>query len=100
MREPLCRRVVVHLQRNDGSASLEDLADALADRGLVRKERSEPRSIRDVMVRLHHVHLPRLEAAGLLDYDPDRRSIVLLADRDDIDAVASVVDELRTGFHA
>lgn len=34
-------------------------------------------------VSLHHVHLPRLSAVGLLDYDPDRRTVVDLSDEVD-----------------
>ncbi|WP_123536778.1 DUF7344 domain-containing protein [Halosimplex salinum] len=29
-------------------------------------------AVTDVKIRLHHAHVPRLEAAGLVEYDPER----------------------------
>ena len=33
-----------------------------------------------IQIRLHHVHLPKLAAAGLIDYDCDRRTADLAAE--------------------
>lgn len=37
-------------------------------------------SVDDVLAALHHVHLPRLDAAGLVTYDRDRRTVALIDD--------------------
>lgn len=30
-----------------------------------------------IQIQLHHVHLPKLEDAGLVEYDTDRRTVTL-----------------------
>lgn len=46
-----------------------------------------------VAVRLHHSTLPRLEAAGLVDYDPRTRAIAYRG-HDGIEALLEAIDEL------
>lgn len=50
-------------------ASLSDLTEAIARRD--SEERGVPRepSLEEVAVSLHHVHLPKLQVSGLVDYD-------------------------------
>lgn len=62
---PQRRRILEHLQRN-GVASIESLADHLADKSGALTSNGGQRPIR---VALHHTHFPALEAAGLLEYD-------------------------------
>ncbi len=56
------RAVLAVLLERDGEMTLEDLRSRLADR--VGDERHAG-------IRLHHVHLPKLAAAGLIEYDSD-----------------------------
>lgn len=46
--------------------ALSDLAAAVADRD---SEESSGRSEREITTALHHVHLPKLDDADLVDYD-------------------------------
>lgn len=48
----------------DGVASRRELADYVGSRSTAVQTRNR------VTARLHHVVLPRLEAAGLIEYDP------------------------------
>lgn len=68
------RRVLAAL--DDGADSLDDLAReaAAADAG----RDSSPGAVEDLRIRLHHVHLPALEAAGLVDYDADDNAVSYL----------------------
>lgn len=79
------RAVLTHLRdRGEGVVSLGDLATAVAG------ECSEaPRS--DVEVQLHHVDLPKLEAAGLVHYDAGTNRVVC-PDTEPLAAVCSVLD--------
>lgn len=65
------RRIVLYYLRKHESASLETLADLVA--GWTEAGPGPDRSVAhdDVRIGLHHVHLPTLDAAGLVDYDPD-----------------------------
>jgi len=67
----LDRRIVLYYLREHESASLETLADLVT--GWVAAGPGPDRSVThdDVRVGLYHVHLPVLEAAGLVDRDPD-----------------------------
>nr|WP_224338145.1 hypothetical protein [Haloprofundus halobius] len=53
------------------TALLEDLADYLVD----RREGEDARSYERTLVRLHHVDLPKLAAAGIIDYDARTHTI-------------------------
>ncbi|WP_224448281.1 DUF7344 domain-containing protein [Haloprofundus salilacus] len=53
------------------TASLEDLADYLVD----RRDGEDARSHERTLVRLHHVDLPKLAAAGIIDYDARTHTI-------------------------
>lgn len=68
--EPRRRFVLSYLARN-GSASLYELSARLAE---VEDESADdcPDSL---TTQLYHVHLPKLEEAGLVDYDPVNHSV-------------------------
>jgi len=53
-----------------------DLADLAADVA----EREPDATVREVQIALHHAHLPKLAAAGVVDYDPATRTIAPTAD--------------------
>ncbi|ELZ20245.1 hypothetical protein C475_20767 [Halosimplex carlsbadense 2-9-1] len=65
------RRVVLYYLRERESASLETLADLVTGWTEAGPGPDRPVTHDDVRVGLHHVHLPTLDAAGLVDYDPD-----------------------------
>ncbi|MDG5777256.1 hypothetical protein VB773_08925 [Haloarculaceae archaeon H-GB2-1] len=49
-----------------------------------------------LLVRLHHVHLPKLEAADLVSYDRDERTVDLATDDEDASWASSVCDVIST----
>ena len=75
------RAAIEVLRERDGTASVSDLATAVAARehgvdaaSLERKQRKR------VYVALKQVHLPRLEDEGVVHYDPDDNTVVLADD--------------------
>jgi hypothetical protein len=55
---------------DDGPASLDALAERVSarDADVVTDE-----AVQQVATTLHHVHLPMLDAAGVVEYDPDAK---------------------------
>jgi DNA-binding transcriptional ArsR family regulator len=98
---PQRRTILAVLEDRDGSLedrddSLEDRDDSLDDRDDSLDDRDEPMAVADlaaavrgretgdespadastdVLASLHHVHLPKLERAGLLAYDADEGTV-------------------------
>ncbi|RQG91391.1 ArsR family transcriptional regulator [Natrarchaeobius halalkaliphilus] len=64
--DPVRLRLLDVLNGHAGSLSLEALASTLAANGII--ERSDADT---VTAALHHSHLPALDDAGLLEYDPE-----------------------------
>lgn len=60
------RAILRHLADTNGTVSFDQLAEALlADAKGVG-------SLNEAQIQLHHVHLPKIQQAGLIDYDaPD-----------------------------
>lgn len=59
----------------------ETLARYVAEAELEASESGIPEeTVERIHASLYHVHLPRLEAAGLVEYDPDRDVVVADAD--------------------
>lgn len=65
------RRVVDALADLQPPVSVERLAAAVAD----REPGETPASPDDVAVSLHHVHLPKLAAVDVVDYDPETTTV-------------------------
>lgn len=64
------RRIVCNvLAEEDAPIGFEELATTV----FARENAAE--SGGDVKIALHHVHLPKLDAAGVIDYDVDARQI-------------------------
>jgi len=59
-----------------------DLADLAADVA----ERESDATVREVRIALHHAHLPKLAAAGVVDYDPTTNTVVPTAGDSEIAA--------------
>ncbi|WP_135830388.1 DUF7344 domain-containing protein [Halorussus halobius] len=68
------RRLALHYLRDRGSADVDELATVVS--GWTRARRAEAETVTPgereaVRIDLHHVHLPRLVDAGVVDYDRD-----------------------------
>lgn len=61
------RSVLAALRSVGGPLQRDALAHAIADGE--DGSRPSPETVDDLRVQLHHVHLPKLEAAGLVEYD-------------------------------
>lgn len=69
------RIVVAYLLGRDGPVAVEEVVDhvvAEIESSVGRAER-DPRV--SVGVSLHHVHLPKLDDAGAIEYDPQRQLV-------------------------
>lgn len=63
---PVRRAVLRHFAASPSETTLAELAGIVVD-----AEADSETALRDLRIALHHQHLPKLEAAGLLTYDPD-----------------------------
>ncbi|ADB60863.1 hypothetical protein Htur_1979 [Haloterrigena turkmenica DSM 5511] len=79
------RAVLRYLDRSDGTATLTELAEAIA----TDTRNPDPttisdladvssRDVREVRISLHHLHVPKLDAAGAIDYDRKTETLTLL----------------------
>ncbi|WP_254280386.1 DUF7344 domain-containing protein [Haloarcula marina] len=70
------RRTVVAVlaEAADTTHTLDSLAARVAEREAVDGGEDVP--THRVTADLHHVHLPKLDAAGVLEYDSDQRTVV------------------------
>lgn len=59
----------------DGPASVERLARRVADAETEGAGTADEDRIGDVVLSLYHVHLPKLDAAGFVSFDPDREYV-------------------------
>jgi DNA-binding transcriptional ArsR family regulator len=69
------RRAALRELAGDSKMSLDELATAVTDSGYATLD--EPGRVRR---RLHHCHLPRMAAAGVVQYDSDTHCIDYLGD--------------------
>jgi hypothetical protein len=76
--------VVRHLTENGGEARFDDLVNLFA------KETDTTMTA----IRLHHVHLPKLQAAGAVEWDDNTGEVRLTRD-----AQATVVEAERSLFN-
>lgn len=70
------RAIVSYLSSADGAVSLRELADHLTSQevGAGGPTRSSPPS-KKLFVKLHHVQLPTLDEAGLVEYASEKRRV-------------------------
>jgi len=84
------RRTIKRLQEHGREVMLRDLAEEIAE--AETGESPAPRNIRDsVYISLHQNHLPKLDAAGVVDYDRDRKTIRLRRTAGTVDLYMEVV---------
>ena len=77
------RAVLAVLTGEHSSMDVESLARDVAarERDVAPVTLSES-IVEEVHVTLHHVHLPKLDDVGLVDYDPDDRSVTAVETTD------------------
>lgn len=75
LRNPRRRTVLRILADRDPPIALEDLARTVATHGTDREVLPED-DLEHIAVELHHNHLPRLDAADVLEYD-ERANVVV-----------------------
>lgn len=86
-----CRALVRYLADSDEDALVvSDLAARLADEA--KQDDEDAPDEGSLRVGLHHTHLPKLDDAGLLDYDPDRE-LVRLGATSQFEAVSAAIEE-------
>ncbi|MGQ4555640.1 DUF7344 domain-containing protein [Halobellus sp. GM3] len=84
------RQTIKCLQEQGREVMLRDLAEEIAARET--GESPPPRNIRDsVYISLHQNHLPKLDDAGVVDYDRDRKTIELRKSAREVDVYMEVV---------
>lgn len=71
----------------DGVASLSELADAVTARSPAAEDREQ------ASIRLHHVVLPQLADAGVVDYDPRSETVRYYGEP----ALEALLDSIETG---
>lgn len=85
---PHRRKVLRALLDRESSTTLLALTWEVAARRDDTVRVTVPRPVLDrIQTRLHHVHLPKLAAAGVVDYDTDHRAIELTADPDRLERI-------------
>lgn len=67
------RAAIECLAMEDGAMSLEDLVDAVV--GILISGEVDPYTRERTTIRFHHIHLPKMDATGLLTYDHDDRIV-------------------------
>ncbi|MFC7233875.1 DUF7344 domain-containing protein [Halosegnis marinus] len=74
------RRLSLYVLREHGGMSLADLADVVTGWSAVRRGdgRATADDRRERLVSLHHTHVPKLRAAGVVTYD-DETGVVAFA---------------------
>lgn len=71
LRDRRRRQVVTHLHTAEGGGfDLDGIARAIAGPEAESAARADD-TLADVKLVLHHQHLPKMDQAGLIDYDPD-----------------------------
>jgi hypothetical protein len=83
---PVRRHALLVLRERDCAVTLDELAHAVAlrEHGVTLGESVGDRFER-VRVYLHHNHLPKLRAADVVAYDPDRETVELAANSEYVD---------------
>lgn len=98
------RSIVSYVSSAEGTVSLRELATHLAsdEAGPGGPTRSSPPS-KKLLVKLHHVQLPELDRAGLVEYAPEKRRVAyagewVLADGSAVEDPVDPENPLPAGF--
>ena len=86
------RMVIKELKSSAGSMTLRELAETLA--ASESGESPPPRNVRNsVYNSLHQTHLPKLDDAGVVSYDTDRKTVSLQSQARDVGLYMEVVTQ-------
>ena len=97
LNHPLRHRVLLELSNHDNPVRLPVLADGIRSSEIPGREtRHDDTADSDaVRIELHHIHLPKLAAAGWIEYDSENRTIRYESRIETIrSALRTTVDEL------
>lgn len=84
------RYVLEYLWEHERQTCLRDVVEWMA--AIEADESPPPKNVRNsVYVSLHQTHLPKLDNAGIIDYDKDRKTIVLREAARDVDVYMEVI---------
>lgn len=84
------RRIIEELRNGFGEVTLRDLAETIAE--IETSQSPAPRDVRQsVYNSLHQTHLPRLDEEGIIEYDRDRKTILLTEECYHVDIYMEVV---------
>ena len=74
---PLRYRVLLELSNHDNPVQLLTLADGIRSSEIpgVATRHDDTADSDAVSIELHHSHLPKLAAAGWIEYDPENRTV-------------------------
>jgi len=79
------RHVLDCLQEYRNPMALSDLADEVAVREYETRITEIPaEEVTDIYVSLYHVHVPKMQDAGLVEYDQDRDLVSLVDDGEEL----------------
>lgn len=74
------RHVVAALADRTTEITLDELVSTITSRNLAGSEATDPAATKKrIKIALHHVHLPKLDDAGVVEYDPDARTVTPVA---------------------
>lgn len=86
--------VIEVLAEEDRSVGLSSLAQSVAaEVGDASSGTLTPRDVERAKVELHHQHLPKLDAAGVLEYDTEETHV---APTDDLQTARDIVESVAT----
>ncbi|MEF8828067.1 MAG: transcriptional regulator [Haloarcula sp.] len=89
------RMIYAYLAEHD-SAPLEELTDVVVGWSRARGRDTEDGSWDDTRTALHHRHLPVLDDAGVITYNPDQRTATLASLSPSTAEVLATITELDT----
>jgi hypothetical protein len=86
------RLVLERLRADGGTETVADLAERIG--AIESGETPPPRNVRQsVYVSLHQTHLPKLDELGIVEYDPDAKTVTLAENADDVAVYMEVVPQ-------
>ena len=108
---PLRHQVLLELPNHDNPVQLLALADGISSSEIPWRGETHHDNTADsdaVRIELHHSHLPKLAAAGWIEYDPENRTVrydsrietirsALRTTADGLDRVRAAYDEPTAG---
>jgi hypothetical protein len=92
------RRGVLYMLNRNGRMSVQAVARRITE-WQSEADGSAP-DVETVETSLVHSHLPKLDAAGVVEYDPDEETVELDESARDLDPLLQCTREREPGFHS